>query len=138
MVFRARGIRLLACCILGIELHVAKCASFLGSILLKHIKLIYNTYINRTLVYRSVVFERVREIHNYTKLSPSSWHMQIVFKFLVLHNNFCFTVCPCSNKVWCTNVLLPTFNRILVLLVAFFGPHWFVDGAEDYATWEQT
>jgi hypothetical protein len=76
----------------------------------------------------------VREIHNYTKLSPSSWHMQIVFKFLVLHNNFCFTVCPCSNKVWCTNVLLPTFNRILVLLVAFFGPHWFVDGAEDYAT----
>lgn len=83
MVFRARGIRLLACCFLGIELHVAKCMSFLGSILLKHIKLIYNTYINRTLVYRSVVFERVREIHNYTKLSPSSWHMQIVFKFLV-------------------------------------------------------
>jgi hypothetical protein len=34
--------------------------------------------------------------------------------------------------------LLPTVNRILVLLVAFFGPHWFVDGAEDYATWEQT
>ncbi|KAG6763080.1 hypothetical protein POTOM_033612 [Populus tomentosa] len=88
----------------------------------------------RTLVYRSVVFERVREIHNYTKHSPSSRHMQIVFKFLVLHNNFCFTVCPCSNTVWCTNVLLPTFNETLVLLVDFSGPHWFVDGAEDYAT----
>ncbi|KAB5541669.1 hypothetical protein DKX38_014643 [Salix brachista] len=95
---------------------------------------IYNTYINRALVYRSVVFERVREILNYTKLSLSSWHMHIVFKFLVLQNNLCFTVCPCSNEVWCTNVLLPTINIILVLLVAFPGPHWFVDGAEDYAT----